>query len=257
MTAHPPRVRWHVETYDPLANEWSSALPLLDRQAAVKKLDHLRTTRPTWPDGTPCRRRLVVETTTYEDLSADPADRIARFPQAGFILPGPDGQDLAAFPGRTPDGRPAIRFSVGNGETGHAEACIPLELLEEVIAGQRDVARQSAYAVAQHQPSRFPGDSPAMRAAAISGVRPDRRRTLTELEHTAAWHAIEATAGEDGADPGTVLAAVLRALDIAPPNEAAGPRTVAVNLDLGPAAERTFRDRIRRTVQQGPEGAGA
>ncbi|MFF6940430.1 hypothetical protein [Streptomyces lavendulae] len=43
------------------------------------------------------------------------------------------------------------------------------------------------------------------------------RRRLTELEHDAAWHAIEGTAGEPGADPGTVLAAVLRALDIDPP----------------------------------------
>jgi hypothetical protein len=45
------------------------------------------------------------------------------------------------------------------------------------------------------------------------------RRTLTPDEHTRAWHAIEGTAGEPGADPGTVLAAVLRVLDIdAPPS---------------------------------------
>jgi hypothetical protein len=43
------------------------------------------------------------------------------------------------------------------------------------------------------------------------------RRQLTEPEHDAAWHAIEGTAAEDGADPGTVLAAVLRALNIDPP----------------------------------------
>ncbi|MFF4369665.1 hypothetical protein [Streptomyces sp. NPDC001594] len=194
MTAHPPRVRWHVETYDPLAREWVSGLPLTNSQAAVEQLAHLTETRPAWRDGTPCSRRIVVETTTYEDLTAEPADRIAKFPRAGFILPGLDGQDLAAFPGRTPDGRPAIRFSAGSSETGHAEAFIPVELLEEVIAGQREAARQA-------------GGQP---------FAPTRRR-LTELEHDRAWHAIEGTAGEDSADPGTVLAGVLRVLDIDPP----------------------------------------
>lgn len=42
-------------------------------------------------------------------------------------------------------------------------------------------------------------------------------RTLTESEHNAAWHAIEGAAGEDMADPGTVLNAVLHALGITPP----------------------------------------
>jgi hypothetical protein len=46
---------------------------------------------------------------------------------------------------------------------------------------------------------------------------PVPRRRLTELEHDAAWHAIEGTASEEGADPDTVLNAVLRALDIDPP----------------------------------------
>lgn len=45
-------------------------------------------------------------------------------------------------------------------------------------------------------------------------------RVLTPLEHHAAWHAIEGAAGEEGADPGTILNAVLRALNIdAPPGE--------------------------------------
>lgn len=42
-------------------------------------------------------------------------------------------------------------------------------------------------------------------------------RVLTPLEHHAAWHAIEGAAGEEGADPGTILNAVLRALNIASP----------------------------------------
>lgn len=45
-------------------------------------------------------------------------------------------------------------------------------------------------------------------------------RTLTPAEHSAAWHAIEGTAGEDGADAGTILNAVLDRLGIAPPTAA-------------------------------------
>lgn len=48
-------------------------------------------------------------------------------------------------------------------------------------------------------------------------AEPPIRRQLTELEHHAAWHAIEGAAGEDGADPDTVLNAVLAALDIDAP----------------------------------------
>lgn len=171
MTAYPPRTRWRVETYDPTAAEWSSGTPLTDRQAAVKVMAYRDEHYPEWADGTPVQRRIVLETTTFEDVSSQPADRIARFPKAGFVLPCVGGQDFGAVPAKTPDGRPAIRFSVGSSDTGHAEAVVPLELLEEVIAGQRDIARQSAYAAAYHQPARFPGDSAAMRAAAISGVQ--------------------------------------------------------------------------------------
>ncbi|MFF4489469.1 hypothetical protein ACFY0F_23720 [Streptomyces sp. NPDC001544] len=42
-------------------------------------------------------------------------------------------------------------------------------------------------------------------------------RTITESEYSRAWHAIEGAAGEEGADPGTVLNAVLRALGIDAP----------------------------------------
>lgn len=47
------------------------------------------------------------------------------------------------------------------------------------------------------------------------------RRVLTSAEHDRAWHAIEGAAGEEGADPGTVLAAVLAALNIDAPDEMA------------------------------------
>ncbi|MFE6185561.1 hypothetical protein ACFQ6U_14150 [Streptomyces sp. NPDC056465] len=43
-------------------------------------------------------------------------------------------------------------------------------------------------------------------------------RVLTPLEHHAAWHAIEGAAGEEGADPETILNAVLRALNITSPH---------------------------------------
>lgn len=54
------------------------------------------------------------------------------------------------------------------------------------------------------------------------------RRVLTPNEHDRAWHAIEGSVGAEGADPGTVLAAVLHALGIDPPSiadeQAASPR---------------------------------
>jgi hypothetical protein len=128
----------------------------------------------------------------------------------------PAGDRLVVAPDRGPDGRPAVALTAISGTGSSVSVMVPLEHLEEAIAGQRDMARQAAYTVAYHQSARFPGDSPAMRAAALTGARPDRRRTLTDLEHDAAWHAIEGAADEDGADPGTVLVAVLRALGIAP-----------------------------------------
>ncbi|MEU9593374.1 hypothetical protein AB0D84_27120 [Streptomyces sp. NPDC048193] len=43
------------------------------------------------------------------------------------------------------------------------------------------------------------------------------RRVLTSLEHHAARHAIESATREEGADPGTILNAVLHALNISAP----------------------------------------
>ncbi|MFD9569953.1 hypothetical protein ACFWBI_08925 [Streptomyces sp. NPDC059982] len=94
----------------------------------------------------------------------------------------------------TANDRPAVWLSLFGTDGRSAAVFIPAARLEEVVAGLREQTRQS-------------GD----RATA-----PAHRR-LTELEHTAAWHAIEGAVGEDGADPGTVLAAVLRALGIDPP----------------------------------------
>lgn len=80
--------------------------------------------------------------------------------------------------------------------TSPEDASIPLDRVEEVITGMRDMARQAG------------------------GQSAPAPRRLTELEHDRAWHAIEGTTSEDGADPGTVLAAVLHALGIDPPRPA-------------------------------------
>ncbi|MEV6569964.1 hypothetical protein [Streptomyces sp. NPDC051577] len=69
---------------------------------------------------------------------------LARFPKSGFVLPCPDGQDLVALPGRLPDGRRTICIGTGSEDTGHAQAAVPLDRLEEVIAGLREIARQQA-----------------------------------------------------------------------------------------------------------------
>lgn len=48
---------------------------------------------------------------------------------------------------------------------------------------------------------------------AAGSVEPSRR-ALTPNEYDAAWHAVEGAAGEEGADPGTVLHAILNRLGI-------------------------------------------
>lgn len=48
----------------------------------------------------------------------------------------------------------------------------------------------------------------------VAEVRRLRARQLTAGEYNAAWHAVEGAAGEEGADPGTVLHAVLDRLGI-------------------------------------------
>lgn len=47
------------------------------------------------------------------------------------------------------------------------------------------------------------------------------RRLLTSSEYDRAWHTVEGAAGEEGADPGTVLHAVLDALRIDAPDDMA------------------------------------
>jgi hypothetical protein len=58
-------------------------------------------------------------------------------------------------------------------------------------------------------------------------VRRLRARRLTESEYNAAWHAVEGAAGEEGADPGTVLHAVLDRLGITVPGAVEQPAVAA------------------------------
>ncbi|MFD8667051.1 hypothetical protein ACFV1U_16860 [Streptomyces microflavus] len=61
--------------------------------------------------------------------------------------------------------------------------------------------------------------TPEPAAPAAPEEHPARRR-LTPTEHDRAWHAIEGSAGEPGADPDTILNAVLHALRIDAPTPA-------------------------------------
>ncbi|MFD5856135.1 hypothetical protein [Streptomyces chartreusis] len=89
---------------------------------------------------------------------------------------------------------------------------------------------------------------PEMRAALAAAARQAQqrakdgreRRVLTPDEHDGAWHAIEGAAGEPGADPGTVLRAVLDALDIQAPS---AEDEQAASAEL---RERLASDRARR-----------
>lgn len=71
----------------------------------------------------------------------------------------------------------------------------------------------STAALAACQPSEAPVE-PGTATRPPTGRTGDSRRTLTPNEYDAAWHAVEGAAGDDGADPGTVLHAVLNRLGI-------------------------------------------
>ncbi|MFF4902321.1 hypothetical protein [Streptomyces sp. NPDC001068] len=74
-----------------------------------------------------------------------------------------------------------------------------------VLTGRLPELRDALTAAAQYAQQRAAGN-----------VQPPR--VLTPGEHDRAWHAIEGAAGEPGADPGTILSAVLAALNIQPPS---------------------------------------
>lgn len=63
--AYPPVLRWRIELYDPLAEEWNPGSSLGKRQHIVDHFQALEERTPEWKDGTPVQRRIVRETTTY------------------------------------------------------------------------------------------------------------------------------------------------------------------------------------------------
>jgi hypothetical protein len=84
----------------------------------------------------------------------------------------------------------------------------------------QDAADKLAYAVAsedvigEHTADNSPWANALGLITSKAEVDRLRARTLTASEYNTAWHAIEGAAGEEGADPGTVLHAVLDRLGI-------------------------------------------
>lgn len=112
--------------------------------------------------------------------------------------------------------------------------CLGKDNPEALIAEAREWVRAAVAAGIIPPPS----SDPAWKAAAWGAANADEesaaearetetRRRLTQREYSAAWHAVEGAAGEEGADPGTVLHAVLDRLGIdlppAPPVHACPP----------------------------------
>jgi hypothetical protein len=101
--------------------------------------------------------------------------------------------------------------------------------LNTEAANRTAILREAADAVdATPYPSGFTAgfDKGARWATALLRQMPDEaqqpktgRRRLTPNEHSAAWHAVEGSAGEEGADAGTILRAVLERLGIDAPDE--------------------------------------
>lgn len=128
--------------------------------------------------------------------------------------------------------------------------------LEEVVAGLRDMARQAAYTAAYHQPARFPGDSPAMRAAALSCVRPERR-DLTVAERQFLTFALDLAADRMATEDGFTSEdqAALDRFRSMSTGETGDPAPEPVTLRLQVGDEQAFGDMVRRIVGNGPTGS--
>jgi hypothetical protein len=79
----------------------------------------------------------------------------------------------------------------------------------------REWSAEEDWAQVQADAAYIAAMSPDVARALAAEVRRLRARTLTASEYNTAWHAVEGAAGEEGADPGTVLHAVLDRLGIA------------------------------------------
>lgn len=87
-----------------------------------------------------------------------------------------------------------------------------VRLRTELATGQAAPTPAPAPPTASHHPAGDRDGETGTEGAA--GREEPSRRTLTPNEYDAAWHAVEGAAGEEGADPGTVLHAVLDRLGI-------------------------------------------
>ncbi|MBQ0947675.1 hypothetical protein [Streptomyces sp. RK76] len=73
-TPWPTRQRWRVELFDYLAEEWAPGTSWPTREQATERYELMKAKAPTWKDGTPVRRRVVRETTTYTvEADTEPA----------------------------------------------------------------------------------------------------------------------------------------------------------------------------------------
>jgi hypothetical protein len=86
--------------------------------------------------------------------------------------------------------------------------------------------------------SASPASGVSESAQSPTGAPEGPHRTLTEHEYNAAWHAVEGAAGDEGADPGTVLHAVLDRLGIEW-QDAARPGRLTPHRTPDPATGRT------------------
>ncbi|MET9776093.1 hypothetical protein ABZ023_17865 [Streptomyces sp. NPDC006367] len=107
------------------------------------------------------------------------------------------GDTLAVLPGGTWTTFEVTRQPVDD-EEGAAVRVV-------VLTGRLPELRDALATAARYAQIRATGDE-------------QKPRVLTPAEHDRAWHAIEGAAGEPGADPGTILNAVLAALGIQPPS---------------------------------------
>ncbi len=99
---------------------------------------------------------------------------------------------------------------------------------EALIAEAREWVRGAVAAGLLPAPSSSPewkaaawGAANADEESTVEARKTETRRRLTQREYSAAWHAVEGASGEEGADPATVLHAVLERLGIDTPTSTA------------------------------------
>jgi hypothetical protein len=144
-----------------------------------------------------CDRATKAEARVAElERPAVDSDTLAAWLSQRFDPRGPDWEDL------TEDDRSywehhasAVRRAVSRG-------------------GFKAVAPDAASGATSAPLGAVQGSSVSESTQSPTGAPTAPRRTLTPNEYDAAWHAVEGAAGDEGADPGTVLHAVLDRLGI-------------------------------------------